>query len=94
LAVLDVLEVRRDLTGRERVEWTEAVRRLVAGAAELHLRRLGPVEAPEPTAKTEPKPQPTPQPTPQQKTRKPAPKKTKKTRKKPSKPKATEPSGG
>lgn len=39
LAVLDVLDVRRDLSDREREEWTAAVREVVAGAAELHLSR-------------------------------------------------------
>ncbi|MDA8017312.1 MAG: glycine--tRNA ligase subunit alpha [Thermoanaerobaculia bacterium] len=39
LAVLDVLDVRRDLTDREREEWTAAVRQVVAGAARIHLER-------------------------------------------------------
>lgn len=60
LAVLDTLDVRRDLTGRERVEWVEAVRGLVAGAAELHLRRQPAAQQPKPEQATEPQPQPKP----------------------------------
>jgi glycyl-tRNA synthetase alpha chain len=67
LAVLDTLDVRRDLTGRERVEWVEAVRRLVAGAADLHLRRQPAAQQPKPEQTPQPEPQPKPQPKPEAK---------------------------
>ena len=61
LAVLDVLDVRRDLTDREREEWTTAVRDVVAGAARLHLARVPMVSA-KPKAKPEPAQEKTPEP--------------------------------
>lgn len=80
LAVLDVLDVRRDLTDRERHEWTEAVRSVVAGAAKLHVERASKTYTPD---KPKPKKPATKKPAKKKpETKKPVPRKRRKTSKK------------